>query len=212
MPRIDPRVHLPGIVTRWFAKATWRVGGDGKAAYLTFDDGPVPEMTPWVLDVLQKEGIKATFFCVGENVSRNPEIFKRIKEEGHSVGNHTFNHLQGLKTNEATFMNNIAKANELIGSDLFRPPYGWMTRRQYKSLLCNYKIIMWDILSRDFDQDISGEKVVKNVMDFVRPGSIIIFHDSVKAVRNLYYALPRVIGLLKEKGFSFRKLKSQYPQ
>jgi len=207
---IDPRVRLPSFFTSFFKKAVWRFDGSEKLVYLTFDDGPVPEVTPWVLELLEKENIRATFFCVGENVRKYPEIYHQILKGGHSVGNHTYNHWQGLQNNDQDFFRNIEKAGEFIDSDLFRPPHGWLKIAQYKFLKNKFRIIMWDLISCDYDSRIRPEKVLKNVTDFVRPGSIITFHDSVKAKNNLMEALPLSIKWMKEQGYGFEAI--QYKQ
>jgi len=178
----------------------------GQVVFLTFDDGPIPEVTPWVLDLLKKEDIKATFFCVGENVQKYPGIYQQILDEGHSVGNHTFNHLQGIKTNNQDLFSNIEKAANYIHSDLFRPPHGLLKPSQYKYLKKKYRIIMWDLISCDYDKWIKPGEVLKNVTDFVRPGSIITFHDSEKARINLMKALPLSIQWMKEQGYRFEAI------
>lgn len=206
MKCFDPRVRLPGLFTSLFKDAVWRFDKTDKVVYLTFDDGPIPEVTPWVLELLEKEDIKATFFCVGENVRKYPEVYNQILKGGHSVGNHTFNHWQGLKNNDQDFFSNIEKAGELIDSDLFRPPHGWLKYSQYKFLKYKFRIIMWDLISCDYDRRIKPEKVLKNVTDFVRPGSIITFHDSIKARNNLMNALPLSIKWMKEQGYRFEAI------
>jgi peptidoglycan/xylan/chitin deacetylase (PgdA/CDA1 family) len=199
----DLRVRLPGFVTSQFKEAVWRLDETERIVYLSFDDGPIPEVTPWVLDLLQKEKIKATFFCVGENVMRYPEVYQRILNESHSVGNHTFNHWQGIKKGNQEYYRNIEKAGEYIDSDLFRPPHGWLKLSQYHFLKKKYRIIMWDLISCDYDVRIKPERVLKNITDFVRPGSVITFHDSIKAQRNLTETLPTAIKWLKEQGYRF---------
>lgn len=206
MKCFDPRVRLPGFFTSLFKSAVWRLDETERVVYLTFDDGPIPEITPWVLELLEKEDIKATFFCVGENVQKYPEVYHQILKGGHSVGNHTFNHLQGLDSNDHDFFRNIEKAGEFIDSDLFRPPHGWLKYTQYKFLKNKFRIIMWDLISCDYDRRIKPEKVLKNVTDFVRPGSIITFHDSVKAKNNLMKALPLSIKWMKEQGYRFEAI------
>lgn len=206
MKCFDLRVRLPGFFTSLFKSAVWRLDETEKVVYLTFDDGPIPEITPWVLELLEKEDIKATFFCVGENVQKYPEVYNQILKGGHSVGNHTFNHLQGLDSNDHDFFRNIEKAGEFIDSDLFRPPHGWLKYTQYKFLKNKFRIIMWDLISCDYDRRIKPEKVLKNVTDFVRPGSIITFHDSVKAKNNLMKALPLSIKWMKEQGYRFEAI------
>lgn len=206
MKCFDPRVRLPGFFTSLFKSAVWRLDETDKVIYLTFDDGPITEVTPWVLELLENEDIKATFFCVGENVQKYPEVYDQILKGGHSVGNHTFNHLQGLDSNDHDFFRNIEKAGEFIDSDLFRPPHGWLKYTQYKFLKNKFRIIMWDLISCDYDRRIKPEKVLKNVTDFVRPGSIITFHDSIKAKNNLMKALPLSIKWMKEQGYRFEAI------
>lgn len=206
MIHFNPRVRLPGFFTSLIKSAIWRLDKTRKVVYLTFDDGPIPEITPWVLELLKKEDIKATFFCVGENVQKYPEIYNQIIKDGHSVGNHTFNHWQGLKNENQDFFRNIEKAGLYIDSDLFRPPHGWLKTSQYNFLKKKFRIIMWDLISCDYDQRIKPEKVLKNITDFVRPGSIITFHDSIKAQNNLFKALPLSIKWLKEQGYQFEAI------
>lgn len=206
MKRFDPRVRLPGFITSLFKEAVWRFAETERVVYLTFDDGPIPEVTPWVLDLLRKEDILATFFCVGENVLKYPEVYRQILDAGHSVGNHTFNHWQGLKKDDQDFYRNIEKAGISIDSDLFRPPHGWLKNSQYHCLKKQFRIIMWDLISCDYDARIKPEKVFRNITDFVRPGSIITFHDSIKAKRNLTEALPRAISWMKEQGYRFEAI------
>ncbi len=206
MQHFNPRIRLPGFFTALFKNAEWRYAGNKKVVFLTFDDGPVPEVTPWVLQLLRKEGIKATFFCVGENVKKYPEVYRQILEDGHSVGNHTFNHWQGLKKKNQEYFRNIKKAGLYIDSDLFRPPHGWLKLSQYHHLKKHFRIIMWDLISCDYDVRIKPEKVLKNITDFVRPGSIITFHDSFKAKRNLTEALPQAISWIREQGYRFEAI------
>lgn len=206
MDRFDPRIRLPRLFTSLFTEAVWRFEEAGKVVYLTFDDGPIPEVTPWVLDYLEKEDIKATFFCVGENVQKYPELYQQILEGGHSVGNHTFNHLQGFKNDDQYFFTNIEKAGIYIDSDLFRPPHGLLKVSQYNFLKNKYRLIMWDLISCDYDIRMKPEKIYKNVRDFVRPGSILTFHDSEKAKINLMKALPLSITWMKEQGYRFEAI------
>lgn len=205
--RFNFRVQLPAWFTRLYPEAVWRMPADEKVVYLTFDDGPVPGVTQAVLRILQQYGIKGTFFCVGENVERYPEIFDQIRKEGHSVGNHTFNHIHGLKNTNSTYFANVEKADKLIMSDLFRPPYGLLKGSQYWVLKENFHIIMWDVISCDYDPNLKPKQCVRNVINFVRNGSIITFHDSYKAERNVLNALPLVIEKLLNEGYSFRKIE-----
>jgi len=178
-----------------------------KVVYLTFDDGPVPGVTTWLLDLLSKYKIKGTFFCVGENIFKYPFIYSRIVQEGHSTGNHTYNHLQGLKSTNNDFFRNIRQADALIGSNLFRPPHGLLKRSQYRYLVKKYKIVMWDVISCDYNRNIPKEEVLNNVLEFTRPGSIITFHDSYKAEPHLRWVLPRAIEALKSQGYEFRRIE-----
>jgi peptidoglycan/xylan/chitin deacetylase (PgdA/CDA1 family) len=189
-----------------FPEGIWRIQKKEKAVYLTFDDGPIPEVTPWVLDILDQYGIKATFFCVGDNVKRNPELFEEVKRRGHSVGNHTMNHLQGAHVTTRTYLRNVKEANDLIGSDLFRPPHGLLRWAQAKVLKEHFSLIMYDLVTRDYSKKLTGEDVVRNVRRFARKGSIIVFHDSLKAEKNMKYALPRAIQWLKDNGYNFERI------
>lgn len=202
----DLRVRLPRFFTVLFKHAVWRMDKQERVVYLTFDDGPIPGVTPWVLGLLEKENIKATFFCVGENVMKYPEVYQLIQNAGHSVGNHTFNHLQGIKHSDQHYFDNICLAGDYIDSDLFRPPHGLMKPSQYNYLKTRYRIIMWDLISCDYDKSLTPEKVYRNVIDFVRPGSIITFHDSEKAKVNIMETLPGVIRWMKAQGYRFEAI------
>ena len=187
-----------------YPKSIWRMDPNEKAVYLTFDDGPIPQMTPWVLDVLDKYHIKATFFLVGDNVRKHPKEFEMLKERGHRLGNHTFNHIRGFEWLTKNYLANTEKANELIQTDLFRPPHGHMRWLQYELLRRKYKIIMWDLVTRDYSKHLNGEQVFEKVKKYVRNGSIITFHDSIKSEKNTKYALPRSIEWLLEQGYEFK--------
>lgn len=182
-----------------------------KVVYLTFDDGPHPTITPWVLGELRRFNAEATFFCLGNNVSKYPETYRHISAEGHSIGNHTFQHLNGWKTKTEIYLNDVAAAAQVINSNLFRPPYGKITsvqaNRTAKAMgVNNLKIIMWDVLSADFDTGISPGQCAKNVLENVEPGSIVVFHDSEKAFKNLEFALPLVLKTLEKDGYKFWKI------
>jgi peptidoglycan/xylan/chitin deacetylase (PgdA/CDA1 family) len=196
--------QVPGFVRNMFPKALWRMNPDEKAVYLTFDDGPIPVVTPWVVDLLGHYGIKATFFVVGDNVRKHPEEYRLVVDAGHKVGNHTFNHLKGLSTDTRDYIGNVEKANELIHSNLFRPPHGLLRRSQYKELSKHYRFIMWDLVTRDYSKRLNGEEVLAIVKRLVRNGSIITFHDSLRSEENLKYALPRAIEWLLGQGYSFK--------
>ena len=198
-------IEQPPKLLRWlYPRALWRMDKNVKAVYLTFDDGPIPNITPWVLDLLDKYNIKATFFLVGDNVRKHPEEFKMIVERGHRVGNHTFNHISGLKYLSYNYLENTNKADELINSTLFRPPHGWMRWGQYMVLSHRYTVVMWDLVTRDYSKRLNGRQVLRNVKKYVRNGSIITFHDSIKSEKNLKYALPRAIEWLLEQGYEFK--------
>jgi len=198
--------QIPYLFRGVYYGATWRKSRHEKVIYLTFDDGPIPEITPWVLDILDQYQIKATFFCVGENVMRYPEVYQDILSRGHRTGNHTYNHLRGFFKETRCYLDNVEKASQYIDSDLFRPPHGEMRRAQLKVLRKKYQVIQWDLITRDYNSKLSEEKVLSIVKRYSRNGSIIVFHDSLKAERNLRYALPKAIEFLIEKGYRFNTL------
>ena len=204
-------IKTPWLVKRLFSSYTWSLPSDDKAVYLTFDDGPHPEITRWVLDQLQEHHAQATFFCVGNNVQQYPDIYKQILNSGHAVGNHTYHHVNGWENDDKIYLEDISKAARLIDSNLFRPPYGRIRNSQASKLSQalqrnESRVIMWDILSADFDTSISAEQCLYNVLENVSAGSIIVFHDSVKAWKNLEYVLPKTLAFLNEKGFVCEKL------
>ncbi len=192
----------------YYNKLTWKIKTNDKVVYLTFDDGPIPVVTEYVLDVLKENKIKAHFFCIGKNVLENNKIYNRILSEGHLVGNHTYDHLNGWKTTNSKYLQNIEEAKNIIKTKLFRPPYGRITRKQIAAIqntkpeIQQLQIIMWDVLSGDFDVNISAEKCYLNVIKNVQPGSIIVFHDSIKAFPRMKEALPRVLQWLKENEYT----------
>jgi peptidoglycan/xylan/chitin deacetylase (PgdA/CDA1 family) len=194
-------VRPPEIITRMMPRVTWGFYGELKKVFLSFDDGPTPDVTPWVLDCLKKHNAKATFFCLGRNVDHNPEIYNQILSEGHSTGNHTYSHLKGYGTRNQQYFDDIELARNLIDSELYRPPYGRILSAQITEIIRNYRIIMWDVLSYDYNRRVSGDVIVRNVTRNVRSGSIIVFHDSAKARKNLYHALPPVLEYLNKEGY-----------
>ncbi len=194
-------VRPPYFVTSLMPRMTWGFYGQLRKVFLTFDDGPTPDVTPWVLDHLRQFNAKATFFCLGRNVDHFPDIYRQVVHEGHSVGNHTYSHLKGFGSTNRQYFEDIELARQLIDSDLFRPPYGRIWPSQVSQVVDSYRIIMWDVLSIDYNRKVPGEQIVRNVTDNVRSGSIIVFHDSAKARKNLYYALPRVLEMLSSQGY-----------
>ena len=203
----------PALLRSVYRKCLWKVNTTENTIYLTFDDGPIPEVTPFVLDELKKHNAKATFFCIGKNVDANPEIFARIIAEGHSIGNHSYDHLNGWQNANEAYYSNISKCDSTLASHgelnpgrLYRPPYGKLKPAQYKFLKDSYRIVLWDVLSYDFDLRINAEKVLDNVLTYTEPGSVVVFHDSLKAQPKIEYALPKVLQHFSAKGFKFEKL------
>lgn len=209
-------MKLYWVKTRWFIKKflsgfVWDIPNNEKTVYLTFDDGPTPEITEWIIALLRQHNIKATFFCIGNNIEKHPDIFQKVIDDGHTIGNHTYNHLNGWNTQNTLYLENmeacersIIKRNDTGGAKLFRPPYGKIKSHQAKEIReKGYKIIMWDVLSADFDTTITPQQCLQNVTANTTEGSIIIFHDSIKAFPNLEYTLPKAIEYLKENGFNF---------
>ncbi|KQC02541.1 polysaccharide deacetylase family protein [Pedobacter sp. Hv1] len=211
------------LLLKWFYSAlTWNKSRSKKIIYLTFDDGPIPNVTDFVLNTLKSFEAKATFFCIGHNITKHPEVFENVKNAGHAIGNHTFNHLKGWKTNDETYIANFLQCQQLTQSELFRPPYGKIKKSQIKKLNSVYssqfsvyptetsnrklQIIMWDVISGDFDLQLSPEKCYQNVIKNAKNGSIIVFHDSLKAFDRLQYALPKTLKYLSEKGYQFGTL------
>ncbi|NNE32592.1 MAG: polysaccharide deacetylase family protein [Winogradskyella sp.] len=200
----------PGFVKSLFPNLVWSVNTGKKELYLTFDDGPIPEITEWVLQQLKNYNAKATFFCIGRNIEKHQQIFKSIVNNGHSVGNHTYNHLKGWKTATDLYIEDTIKTQKLLYPDikmLFRPPYGKFKVSQSKQLQkLGYKIILWDVLSYDWDSSVSKKMCYNNVVDAAKPGSIIVFHDSIKANKNLTYTLPKILEYYSKRGYSFKGL------
>lgn len=199
-------INAPFFLRWYYPKVTFNRTRKEKKVYLTFDDGPIPEITPWVLDTLKAYQIKATFFCVGENINRNKSLFDRLLAEGHSLGNHTYNHLKGWETSDNEYLENVQMCQALTQTRLFRPPYARAKKSQLRALSKSYEIIYWDVLSGDFDEALSPEACFQNVIKYTKNGSIIVFHDNIKAIPRLTYALPKVIRHLLAKGYSFETL------
>lgn len=192
------RALFPGAVFRIKSSEAGK-----KRVFLTFDDGPIPEVTPWVLDVLDRYGVKATFFMVGQNVERHPELLEEVRRRGHAVGNHTLHHIQGASATTLRYMRDAAEGAALTGSTLFRPPHGWLRPRQLMALKKRYRIVMYDLVTRDYSWRLTHRQVVDNVRRFTRDGSIIVFHDSLKSFPRLRRALPESLQWLKEQGYEF---------
>tara|TARA_B100000795_G_scaffold34831_1_gene22983 strand:+ start:27536 stop:28153 length:618 start_codon:yes stop_codon:yes gene_type:complete len=200
-------VSLPDSAQKLFPGVVFSGDRTINKVYLTFDDGPIPEVTLPILDLLKKHKAVATFFEVGENVLKNPTVHQRILDEGHMVANHTYNHLSGWKTKSKEYLSNIETANGLIKSAYFRPPYGRMTPKQFKRLkVAGYKVVYWDILSKDYDKTVTPEECLDNVVNNLQKGSIILMHDSLKAEKNVLMALPKVLETIKQKGFEFGRI------
>jgi len=199
-------VKTPHFIQTLFPNFVWKMSPKEKTIYLTFDDGPVPEVTPWVLDVLEAYNAKATFFCVGENVKKNPSILTDIIDKGHAVGSHTFNHLNGWSTDNIKYYHNVRRGAFEVKSELFRPPYGRLMPQQAMFLQRHYNIVMWDVLSGDFDPMISKETCLNNVISNASEGSIVVFHDSQKASEKLQYALPKALEHFAAEGYNFKAI------
>ena len=197
-------VTVPKLLQTLYPSLIWH--GEEKALYLTFDDGPHPVITPKVLNLLDQYGAKATFFCVGDNVRKYPEIYREILQRGHATGNHTYNHLNGWKTETETYVANVKKAAGLIHSNLMRPPYGKIKRSQIKQLKQDYKLVMWSVLTYDFSSKITPAQCYRNALKGLKNGSILVFHDSDKAAKNMLYALPKFLEKGSEEGLGFSNL------
>ena len=198
-------IEQPAIFLRWiYPHALWRMDRHRKAVYLTFDDGPIPAATPFILDTLERFGARATFFMVGDNAQKYPHLVREVRSRGHRIGNHTFHHLGGLRWKYEEYLQDVYLANELLHTDLFRPPHGWMRVSQYHRLRKEgFKVVMWDVVTRDYSCYLSADDVVQNVKRYTRPGSIITFHDSLKSIDKLKGALPRALQWLCEQGYEF---------
>ncbi|MHB9055340.1 MAG: polysaccharide deacetylase family protein [Paludibacteraceae bacterium] len=199
-------LQVPEFIKILWRTSVWRIKSGGKAVYLTFDDGPNPVVTPQVLNILEEYGVKATFFCVGENVEKFPEVFNEVKKRGHSLGNHTYNHVKGFEKSVKEYVDNVSRADELIQSKLFRPPHGKITFRQVKALKNDFKIIMWDFITYDYDKNVTPEAILKEIKKRTRKGSIVTFHDSLKAEMNVLAVLPDALKFWEKEGYEIRPL------
>ncbi len=200
-------VKTPKVIQKLFPNFIWSFPRTEKVLYLTFDDGPIPHITPWVLEQLEAYDAKATFFCIGQNIERHPDLFQMVLDAGHAVGNHTNTHPDGWATDNLPYFHDVRHCAHLVNSELFRPPYGRLRQRQAQFLQRHYRIIMWDVLSGDFDPSISQETCLQNVKQNADPGSIVVFHDNVKAEDNLRYALPRTLQHFSDLGFRFETVQ-----
>lgn len=203
--------YSPFWLKAFYSGFVWHIPTREKKIYLTFDDGPIPDITEFVLDTLDKFSAKATFFCIGDNVRKNPEIFRKVLKNGHSVGNHTFNHMNGWKSENADYIENFIKCRQqmVLETTLFRPPYGRIKKAQSMLMPKDQKIIMWDVLSGDFSPEITPEVCLAKTIKYTRPGSIVLFHDSIKASTNMQYALPRFLDHFSQMGYRFEALPMQ---
>ena len=206
-------IKTPLVAKKMFPNYIWNMPVSEKVIYLTFDDGPTPEVTNWTLDVLQQYNAKATFFCIGSNIEKHPDIFQQILDKGHTIGNHTQNHIKGWTSKTKAYLKDVLSAqviiNKVLVNDnlLFRPPYGQIKPKQGKKLMgLNYKIVMWDVLSFDWDKTVSKEACLNNVISTAKQGSIIVFHDSIKASKNMQFALPKVLEYFTNKRYTFKSL------
>lgn len=201
------RFQVPLIIRWFYGNILWRGNSKEKIIYLTFDDGPIPEVTPKVLDILDEFNVKATFFCVGDNVMKHPETYAEVLKHGHAVGNHTFNHLKGFAVKNKEYIENIKKASIYIKSAIVRPPHGQITPGQIKLLSKDYKIVMWDIITFDYDKTFSTDGIMKIIRKRTRNGSIVVFHDSLKSEKNVLEALPQALQFWKEEGYSLNLIR-----
>lgn len=200
-------IEQPSIFLRWlYPEALWRMDRHQKAVYLTFDDGPIPEATPFIIETLEHYGIKATFFMVGDNVRKHPQEYQLVVDHGHRIGNHTYNHISGLKYLSKNYLANTDKANDLLHTNLMRPPHGWMRWLQYRVLKKHYTIVMWDVVTRDYSKRLTAQEVLENVKRYTRNGSIITFHDSLKSIDKLREILPSALEWLISEGYEFKLL------
>lgn len=199
-------VQFPDLLRPLMGKLLWRKNPSEKVIYVTFDDGPVPEVTPLVLDLLDEYNLKATFFCVGENVQKHPDIYNEILKRGHKTGNHTHNHLKGISVSTEDYLANVQRAAEYIDSNLFRPPHGRIKLKQRRALRKQYEIVMWDVITQDYNKNLTPRTILNNIKRYSRNGSLVVFHDSIKAERNMLTVLPRAIEYWNSKGYRFEVL------
>lgn len=201
---------LPSWFTAFLPGMVWRVPGHTKELYLTFDDGPIPEVTPKILDLLEEFQAKATFFCIGHNIHKHPDLFREVQARGHAVGNHTYHHVNGWKNSTSAYLQEVEQCQAMTGTSLFRPPYGKIKPSQYKALKeAGYQIIMWEVLSADYEPSLSADQVWQRVINHTKPGSILLFHDSLKAEKRVLPVLKRLLAHYSSTGYSFRALSQE---
>ncbi len=202
-------IEQPARFLRWlYPHALWRMDPREKVVYLTFDDGPIPEATPFILDELDRVGAKATFSMVGDNANRSPSLLEEVRRRGHAIGNHTYNHIGGLRWSSWKYLYNASRANQILNTKLFRPPHGWMGPVQYRTMrIFGYKVVMWDLVTRDYSCRLTAEDVLDNVKKYTRNGSIITFHDSLKSIDKLHKILPEALQWIKDQGYEFRVIE-----
>lgn len=203
----------PRILKSFYSPFVWEIPTEEPVIYLTFDDGPIPDVTEWVMEQLDSYLAKATFFCIGDNVRKHPEVFAQLIAKGHSVGNHTFNHLKGWQTDDETYLENVRQCSEILPVDtsLFRPPYGRIKLSQARPLLNDYHVVMWDVLTGDFEKYLNPERCLEKTLKYTKAGSIVVLHDSLKAWRNMSYVLPRMLEHYSSLGYRFEALPQHIP-
>lgn len=203
----------PQLLKAFYTPFVWNIPAEEQVIYLTFDDGPIPDVTEWVLERLEEYNAKATFFCIGDNVQKHPDIFAQLIAKGHSIGNHTFNHLKGWNTDNETYWDNISQCQEIIPveTNLFRPPYGRIKISQAKPLLRDFHVVMWDVLTGDFEKYLSPERCLEKTLKYTQAGSIVVLHDSLKAWRNMSFVLPRMLDYYANLGYRFEAIPQHFP-
>ena len=199
-------IKSPKILQRLFDDFLWKIETNEKVIYLTFDDGPHHVITPWIIDLMNQYNAKGTFFLIGDAVKRNPELYQLYKTNGHQIGNHTYRHINGLRSRKKNYLEEIAQCAEFVDSSLFRPPYGQINLRSIREIKKKYKVVMWDVLSWDFDNETSSEICLSNVIKYTKEGSIVVFHENEKSMKNIMYALPKVLDHFTKLGYQFKAI------
>ena len=205
-------IKTPLFIQNLFPNFTWKMNSDQPVIHLTFDDGPIPKITPWVLDQLAQYDAKATFFCVGSNIEKHPEVFQQVIDGGHTIGSHTNTHMNGWNSDNIPYFHNVRRGASMAKSELFRPPYGKLKPSQIQFIQRHYQVVMWDVLSGDFDPNIDKEQCYRNVINYTEPGSIIVMHDSIKAQEKLEFVLPKILEYFTGLGYRFENLDSLIPK